>query len=303
MNKIILPIILLVLIIPIGSYVLITQKQNKKPIAQSHRNYEIDVVSGIGSIEPGKSVRIVYRIKNDQGKIIKDFETVHEKMMHFIVVRKDLQQFQHLHPTLDKGTGEFSVDVTFASDGSYRIFPDFTPAISEDNPQKLPVTVFANVSVGDLSKYKPVEIKPDTQKEKTRGEYSIFTLMTQKEEIRAAESLTYSLSIKKNNEFVYDLQPYLGALGHSVILKADTLDFIHTHAVAQPPEEMQDSSMQDAPGHTGHHGGDVGSGDQETGPIIYFASTFPEPGLYKLFTQFQHEDKVITIDYAVEVVK
>lgn len=38
-----------------------------------------------------------------------------------------------------------------------------------------------------------------------------------------------------------------------------------------------------------------------SGPDIKFATTFPEPGVYKIFTQFQHEGEVQTVDYIVKV--
>ena len=40
---------------------------------------------------------------------------------------------------------------------------------------------------------------------------------------------------------------------------------------------------------------------EENGPQIKFATTFPSQGIYKVFTQFQYEGKVITSDYSVEV--
>jgi hypothetical protein len=34
---------------------------------------------------------------------------------------------------------------------------------------------------------------------------------------------------------------------------------------------------------------------------IDFSTRFPETGIYKIFTQFQHNGKVITTDYVVRV--
>jgi len=81
----------------------------------------------------------------------------------------------------------------------------------------------------------------------------------------------------------------LGALGHSVILKEGMLDFIHTHAVEA------DSTTE---GH-GEHGATIET--TGAGPTISFATYFPEVGLYKIFTQFQHEGTVQTVNYTVAV--
>ena len=59
---------------------------------------------------------------------------VHEKIMHFIVIRKDLANFQHVHPDFNSSTGEFTLsNLTLPSDGEYRLFADFTPTASQMN--------------------------------------------------------------------------------------------------------------------------------------------------------------------------
>src|SRR5262245_55067594 len=59
-----------------------------------------------------------FSIVDDEGNTVKNFETVHEKILHLIVVRKDLAFFQHLHPTFDASTGIFTVpDFTLPTTG------------------------------------------------------------------------------------------------------------------------------------------------------------------------------------------
>lgn len=245
-----------------------TITEGHQPVAQGERTYEPKITSDTTNINPNQSIKFSYKIKNDKGEIIKNYETVHEKIMHFIVVRKDLQHFQHLHPDFQQGSGEFTVNITFPTDGPYRLFPDFTP--TQDNPQKLPVTVYHDLDVGDMSKYKAQPVVPDTQTKKAVGEYQITYNLPA--EVLMRNEISYGLAIERNGQPVTDLQTYLGALGHSVILKEDTLNFIHTHA-----------------------------GETGTGPKLEFSTTFPESGIYKIFTQFQHQNKVITTDYVVMV--
>lgn len=259
-----------------------------QPIAQSHRSYDIQVTSDISSLKPGQAAKITYKIINDKKEVVKDFIVAHEKLMHFILVRKDLQGFQHLHPDFNQQTGEFSVSVTFPTDGPYRLFPDFTPA--SENPQKLPVTVTYDVSVGDQSKYKPVAATLDTKTSKAVGTYTVDYSFP--DTLRSQTTTDYSLTVSLPNELV-QLEPYLGAMGHGVILKADTLDFIHTHAGGMDMEGMDMEGMDMT---AAEHGGHQGEPD-----TIDFSTTFPEPGTYKIFTQFQHKGKVITTDYVVKV--
>jgi len=238
-----------------------------KPVAQSHRSYELEVTTSTDNVQPNQPVNFSYKVKNDQGAILKNYQTVYEKIMHFIVVRKDLQKFQHIHPDFNQQSGEFTVSITFPTDGSYRIFPDFTPG--DENPQNLPVTVYKDITVGDISKYSPQQVAVDTNPKKTFDGYNI-TFSTNPEP-KAQTNFTYTVKIEQNGQPVTNLENYLGALGHTVILKEGTLDFIHTHA-----------------------------GETGMGPKIEFSTTFPHSGIYKIFTQFQHQNKVITTDYVIE---
>jgi hypothetical protein len=60
-----------------------------------------------------------------RGRPIRDFEVAHERRMHFIVVRRDLAGFQHLHPAMEPD-GTWTTDVDFGEGGTYRVFADFT---------------------------------------------------------------------------------------------------------------------------------------------------------------------------------
>lgn len=254
-------------------------KPNEESVIQSHRSYEIEITSNTSDIKPKQKATIQYRIKNDKREILRDFETVHEKIMHFIVVRKDLTNFQHLHPVFDTGTGEFSVDVDLPEAGPYRLFPDFTPGV--ENPQKLPVTVYQDIDVGDSSKYYARSVVPDNEQTKTYGDYKITTRFPK--DAKKQTEITYSLNISQNGNPVTNLENYLGALGHSVIIKESTLDFIHTHS----GDMVMDEEMMREMGHSTED--------------IQFTTTFPEAGIYEIFTQFQHEGKVLTVEYTIKV--
>lgn len=294
-----LPVVLIVLAIAfLGGIVSFNlwskdRKMNEERVIQavdqSHRSYQMVLTSKTSNLESNKQTTISYKIKNDKGDILKNYEVAHEKIMHFIVVRKDLQNFLHLHPEFDQSSGEFTVNVMFPTDGPYRIFPDFTPA--DDNPQKLPVTVYSDIDAGDIKNYKVQPVVPDKQLNKAVDgyeiTYSLPAILEQQKEVQ------YSLMINKNGQPVTNLDKYLGALGHSVILKAGTLDFIHTHA-GDKPDMNQGAGM----GHTSEN--TMMQNEANRGPQINFTTTFPSLGVYKIFTQFQHEGEVITTDFVAE---
>ena len=66
------------------------------------------------------------------------------------------------------------------------------------------------------------------------------------------------------------LEPYLGAMGHAVIL-SENLDFIHAHAM--------DNATLASRG------------------VVEFMATLPKEGKYKVFGQFQHNGQVFTTDF------
>lgn len=243
---------------------------------QSHRSYCIKSNAGVMSFVPNTPVAFKYSIIDDQGNTLKDLDVVHEKVMHFIVVRKDLANFQHVHPEFDSGTGEFTLsNLTLSTDGEYRLFADFTPTASQMGPNgdKLPVTIYQDIRVGNLANYKSQPIG-SSERSKTFDGYQV-TLIPDSSSIASSADISFDFEIKKAGKLVTNLEKYLGALGHTVVLREGDLQFIHAHAT----QEIT---------------------DPQTGKVN-FVVTFPEAGNYKLFSQFQHEGKIITSNFVVNV--
>lgn len=88
--------------------------------------------------------------------------------------------------------------------------------------------------------------------------------------------LTFDLREKFSNQPLADLQPYLGEKGHLVILRqSSTLtaaDYIHAHAAKDLPASQ-----------------------------VHFITSFPQPGLYKLWGQFNRNGKIVVADFWVKV--
>ena len=265
---------------------------DKRPI-QSHRNYCLQNLSSVNTLQPNVPIAYSFRIVDDRGNTLKDFDTVHEWLMHFIVVRHDLAEFQHVHPTFNASTGEFTLSaLTFPTDGAYRLFADFTPSAAQMGPDgmKLTAAPFQDVNVGDLKKYSPQSIGGDVNS-KTFGQYQI-RLATEPAYITTGGPESLAFTIKKDGKPVQNLEQYLGALGHAIILREDTLDFIHAHAEGHNMSNM-DATMSQMQ----LEGMKMDTG----GPTINFETLFPESGTYKIFLQFQHESKVVTADFVVNV--
>ena len=78
---------------------------------------------------PGKPFELAFRIVDRRGQTVRAFDVEHTKRMHFIVVRRDMTGFQHLHP-IQAADGTWSVPVTLRDAGTYRVFADFSVAAS-----------------------------------------------------------------------------------------------------------------------------------------------------------------------------
>ncbi len=243
---------------------------------QSHRNYCIKYNSDAVTFTPNTPAAFTFSIIDDEGNTLKDFDTVHEKTMHFIAVRKDLANFQHVHPEFNSTTGEFTLsNLTLPSDGEYRLFADFTPTGSMMGPNgmKLPVTISQDVRLGNMASYKPGPIGSPTSTETVDGYQFTLTTTPQAPATGSENKLTFD--IRQNGKPVTDLEKYLGALGHSVILSEGDLQFIHGHPVEDPSKP-------------------------QTGKVNFMVD-FPEVGKYKVFTQFQRSGKIMTTDFVVNV--
>ena len=63
------------------------------------------------------------------GDPIKEFELVHDKLMHVIIVAEDLSYFAHIHPAIKdiNADSTFTISHTFPEAGKYKLWIDFKP--------------------------------------------------------------------------------------------------------------------------------------------------------------------------------
>lgn len=212
---------------------------------------------------------------------VTDFDELHERRMHLIVVRRDGAEFQHLHPEMD-GAGNWTMPIEFDQPGVYRAFADF----SVGGEQR---TLSSDFSVAG-GEFEMNPFPPARPIDSTNG-YEV-RLRTGKPVAGESASLTFAVS--KGGHGVPDLAPYLGAKGHLVALRDDDLAFLHVH-----PEEAAAAGSEAAGGHAHAHSGHGGGGAAAN--EIAFAATFPTAGRYRLYLQFKHDGAVQTVEYTVEV--
>jgi hypothetical protein len=243
------------------------------PDSKLATSYCIDPIIDVTAYKATTPALYSFQIVDDQGSVVKNFQVEHEKILHLIVVSKDLAYFQHVHPDFNQTTGIFMLsDLTFPKDGQYRIFADFTAtgAQMDSMGQLMNTVAHEDVSVGTI--YNPQPLRTVNGSTTIDG-YNVALTTDPKILTTGNNMLTYTIT--ENGKPVTDLEDYLGALGHSVILKEGSLEYIHTHA-------LQDVSVV------------------QTGKIDFHV-VFPSAGNYKTFTQFKHGGKVETVSFVVTV--
>ena len=157
----------------------------------------------------GRTERLTYRIVDARGRTIKDFDVEHEKRMHLIIARRDLNTFQHLHPT-QTPDGSWTIDVKLGEAGSYRLFADF----KRDGKA---FTLASDLRVDGDADLRPLPA-PATAATSDGG-YDVALE-------RHGDELEFAIS--KDGKTI-KTEPYLGAGGHLVALREGDLAFLHVH--------------------------------------------------------------------------
>jgi hypothetical protein len=75
---------------------------------------------------------------------------------------------------------------------------------------------------------------------------------------------------------ILDLQPYLGAMGHMIMIHDDAQTFVHAHPDERDPQNGKQGELT-------------------------FLARPPKPGLYHLWVEFQRQNKVGTAEFVIDV--
>lgn len=174
--------------------------------------------------ERGQAGELRFTVATAGGAPVTEFDELHERRMHLIVVRRDGTRFRHLHPEMD-AAGTWSVPVRFGEAGVYRAFADFSAGGEQHT---LAGDLF--VSGGEFDS-RPFPAPQET--DSTDG----YEVRLATGDLVAGEHSELSFSVGRDGYPVEDLQPYLGAKGHLVALREGDLAFLHVH-----PEETEDAA-------------------------------------------------------------
>ncbi|MFF5477797.1 hypothetical protein ACFY5C_10745 [Streptomyces sp. NPDC012935] len=212
----------------------------------------------------GERSDLSFVIRDDDGRAVTAYRREHDKELHLIVASRDLGTYRHLHPTR-AADGTWSIPVELPRAGSYRVFADFTPATKGAEN----LTLGADLAAA--GPFEPQRMPAPNTTAKVHG-YDVRLDGV----LRPGKERELKLKVSRSGRPVTDLQPYLGAYGHLVALRAGDLAYLHVHPAGEP-----------------------GDGRTKPGPEISFTATAPSSGTYRLFLDFKHEGKVHTAQFTV----
>lgn len=226
---------------------------------------------------------------------VEDLKYVNEKLLQMTVVSDDLSYFNRLYPDY-RGDGLFITSQTLPRGGKFKIYADYTPtqgvqevaqhAFSVEGKTAAPVPLILDKMIGGWAKTRVVS-RPESQPDAVGGETYNVALMPGRLVAGKAAMLRFRIS-DAQDKIVTDLQPYLGAMGHAVILSADSKIYLRADI-----SDLTNSDLMNDKSST--RNADSGHSD------VMFQTVFPAAGTYKIWGQFQHKDRIITAPFVLNV--
>jgi hypothetical protein len=247
---------------------------------KSSKTYKMNYTSMPAQLEANTSGTLSFRpVDPSNESALVPLDLVHEKKIHLIIVSKDLSYFEHVHPKYTN-SGDYVIAVlpnekgykngighdetTFPFGGEFIMFQDYAPTGAGHQLSRIPITVKGKAK-------DQVRFKEEKFGWQNNG-YQV-NLSFDKAEVKTNEPLGLKVNITKDGKGIANLDNYLGALGHMVVISENTEKYLHVHPM-----------------------------DSDTkGPDIQFHTSFDTPGIYRAFLQFKHEGKLQTADFTIKV--
>lgn len=215
-----------------------------------HHNHRVE--SEVKTHVTYKNGTVLIKLEDNNG-YPPELTILHEKEMHFIIVSNDLEKYYHLHPE-EQQQGSYAVNQPL-NDGTYQAFIDIVPKNKayQITPDAL------QIGTNETSK---VKLEEDNWTKVHNGK--TVTLSSVDAIVGEEVSLTFDTHGEKPD-------PYLGALGHVIIVDEDVKQHIHVHPASE---------------------------DTTT-----FNAHFSKPGMYKIWAEFKFGDNVNVYPFILKVKK
>ena len=209
----------------------------------------------------GRPQRLSFRITGPGGAPTTSYAVVHDKLLHLILIRRDLSGFQHLHPSMT-ADGTWGIDLTLGAPGIYRMIADFTALVGGK-----PIAATLGTDLTVAGDYAPAPLPAPVRAVAVDG------LAVGYEGVPSTDSTQpIMMSVAGPDHRPAVLEPYLAAYGHLVVLRQGDLAYVHVH----PETSLVDGKVK-------------------------FWLSVPSSGTYRMFFDFQVAGQVHTAAWTVLV--
>ena len=257
------------------------------------RDYRLEFRTVPSVVVAGRRTSLRFRISHPVfDATIQKFEVIHDRQYHLFVISQDMEYFEHIHPE-QQPDGTWSIDVTLPKPGYYKVLSDFLP--SGGSTQFIARPLVTAGYAGDLAA-DSARLVPDTAPKKTVGDVTAMVSFDPPAFVAGLYGhLSFLLTDTGTGRPVTDLQPYLGAFGHTLIMSEDMIDYVHSHPIDLASSDENGPRQFMLP--TGPEAEQL-----RGGPEVTFEGLMPKPGRYRAWTQFRRNDKLYTFATTFNVV-
>ncbi len=232
--------------------------------------YELLIVDWNKHTVVGTPVDLKMRVIDTKtGKSATKFDIAHEKPFHLLIASKNLKQFMHEHPEMSPD-GTWTYRATFPAGGEWWVYGDVAP---EGKGSRVLV---AKIAVHGDEPTQTMHV--DNLGPSSQGGLTGRVEMPAPIEVGKMAEVIVKLTDQKSGQPASDIQPYLGAAGHLMIIHEDGQTMVHSHPA---------------------HGADADARVKEG--EVRFNARFPKPGRYVAYSQFNRGGMIRTLGYTLEV--
>ena len=212
---------------------------------------------------------VILFIQDKQAKPVdvSQFEVVHTRPVHLLIIEPGLNDYHHEHP-IEKGTGQYAFSFTPQTACSYRMWADVQLK-------------------GSHQHYIPVDVKgagnckePIDKSVKLEASSQGYDFKLELEgDLKAGEAVFANMSISKEGQPVDHLEPVMGAFAHMVGFYDDYRSIAHIHPMGKEPTKDTERG----------------------GPTLRFHIEPEQSGYLKLFAQVQIHGKQVFVPFSLIV--
>ncbi len=191
-----------------------------------------------------------------------ELDETHEKKIHLIAVSDDLSWFDHIHPE-QTPDGSYSVAETFPHGGDFILYADYKPHDQSQRTDKFFLKVEGT----------PVKSIKHDQPKLTSKVDGFTVAITNGDDLLTKTHQELKITVEKDGKILKpsDIENYLGAIAHIVLISQQGKEYIHIH-----PESNDTATM------SAH-------------------MNVQNAGSYRMWIQFQTDGVVHTADFTINV--